>query len=294
MIVISSAAVLIRLCDDAGAAAIAAARMGIATLVLLPVAAARGRRILSIPPHCRGFILLSGIFLAAHFYLWMSSLKQTSVMSSVVIVTTNPIFVGLASYFLFKERVGSGLCLGILLAAVGGAVIALSDTHTGPTSLRGDGLSLCGALMASCYLLVGRKVRRDVDTLPYILPVYGIAAILLCAVAAGQRESWWEYRATTYVYLVLLALGPQLLGHSTLNWGLRHLSATFIAVCILAEPVGATLLAYFLLDEKIDLLQGIGAVLILAGIFLAAKAQFLPADTAARAVGRTAGRRQVR
>ncbi len=275
IVVISTAAILIKLCDDAPAAVIAAGRMTTAAIVLLPVGfATRGRRLVAVPRHCRPYIALGGVFLAAHFFFWMASLKHTSVASSVVIVTTNPLFIGLASYFLFKERIGRGLVVGIILAIVGGALVAVSDTQAGAGSLRGDLLSLLGAIMASCYLLTGRRVRREVDTLSYILPVYGIAAILLCALAVARGELFIGYSSATYLWLVLLGLGPQLVGHSTLNWGLKRLSATFIAICILGEPIGASVLAYFVLGEKATSLQVAGGVLILAGIFLAARAQF--------------------
>ncbi len=277
---ISTAAPLIKLCDDAAPAVIAAARMGIATVVLVPIAGVmRGRRLIAIPRRSVRPIVLAGLFLGAHFFFWISSLKYTSVLSSVVIVTTNPIFVALASRFLFKERVGLGLVYGIGCAIVGGVLIALSD-GSGVSGVGGNGemlygdlLALCGAVMASCYLLTGRRVRRDVDTLSYILPVYMIAAFLLCAIVLLLGETVLELRGSTYVYLVLLAIVPQLVGHSAFNWALRHLSATFIAICILGEPVGACVFAYFIVDESITVMQVVGGTLILAGIFLAAKAQ---------------------
>jgi len=275
IVVISTAAILIKLCEDAPAAVIAAGRMTTAALVLLPIGfATRGRRLVEVPRHCRPYLVLGGVFLAAHFFFWMASLKHTSVASSVVIVTTNPLFIGVASFFLFKERIGRGLVFGIILAIAGGALVALSDTQAGAGSLRGDLLSLLGAIMASCYLLTGRKVRREVDILSYILPVYGTAAVLLCALAVARGELLVHYNPATYLWLVLLGLGPQLVGHSALNWGLKHLSATFIAVCILGEPIGASVLAYFLLGERATALQIAGGGLILTGIFLAARAQF--------------------
>ncbi len=272
VLAISTAAVLIKLCDDAGPAVIAAARMGVAAIVLLPVAGVvHGRRLARIPRRNRLLIVLAGFFLAAHFFFWISSLKHTSVMSSVVIVTTNPIFVGIASWLLFKERLRGGQIAGILLACGGGVLIALSDAGGGEDSLYGDLLSLAGAVMASCYLLAGRAVRREVDTISYILPVYGIAAIVLCVAAWLRGEAALGLSSQTYLYLVLLALVPQVIGHSTLNWALKHMTATFIAVCILGEPIGATLFACLFLGETIAPLQGAGAVLILAGIWLSAK-----------------------
>ncbi|MFH1419357.1 MAG: DMT family transporter [Planctomycetota bacterium] len=271
---ISTAAPLIKLCDDAAPAVIAAARMGLATVLLVPIAGVmRGRRLIAIPRRSVWPIVLGGLFLGAHFYFWISSLKYTSVLSSVVIVTTNPIFVALASRVLFKERVGLGLVYGIAFAIVGGALIAFSDAGGESGTLHGDLLALCGAVMASCYLLTGRRVRRDVDTFSYILPVYMIAALLLCAIVLVCGETVLGLHRSTYVYLALLAIVPQLVGHSAFNWALRHLSATFIAMCILGEPIGACIFAHFIVDEAITAMQVVGGSLILAGIFLAARAQ---------------------
>jgi drug/metabolite transporter (DMT)-like permease len=267
---ISTAALFIKLAlADAAPVAIAAARMGIAAMVLAPLTIAiRGRRAVRIPPHCRLPILLAGLFLGAHFYFWTASLKETSVLSSVVIVTTNPIFVGIASFLFFREPLRRSLIIGILLAAAGGAVIAITDAGHSPGTVRGNLLALAGAVMASCYLLMGRRVRREVDILSYILPVYAIAAALLIGLALFLGKDVRGYRPSTYAYFVLLAIVPQLIGHSCLNWALAHASATMVAVCILGEPVGASLIALVVLKEVISGWQAAGAALILTGIFI--------------------------
>lgn len=285
MLSISSAAILVRLCDDAPPVVIAAARMGLSTILLfVGLTATRGARVLRIPRHLAPLVLLGGLLLGAHFYFWISSLRYTSVLSSVVIVTTNPIFVGLGSLLFFRERITRHLVFGILLAAAGGALISLSgsgsdgaaastSTDAVASTPYGNALALLGAVMASGYLLIGRKVRAEVDVFSYMLGVYGVAAILLCATAAAGGHSFGGYRGTTYLYFVALAVFPQLIGHGSLNYALKHLSATVVAVCILAEPVGAGILAYLLLGEGADGRQIVGAALILAGIFTATRRQ---------------------
>lgn len=271
---ISSASIFIKLSIDAPALVIAAARMAIATLVLLPIlTATRGGRLLKLPSSQIKFVALAGVMIAAHFAFWITSLKHTSVLSSVVLVTTNPLFVGIGSYVFFKERINRGLVLGILLGAAGGVLITLSDARGAPGSVYGNLLSLGGAIMMSGYLMIGRRVRRDVDALSYLLSVNGIAAVLLCAAVAVVGQSPLGYRTTTYVYFLLLGIVPQLIGHGVLNYALKHVTATLIAVCILGEPVGATLFAYFFLHEPIAGLQAAGGGLILAGIFVSARSQ---------------------
>lgn len=272
VVAVSTAAILIKLCDDAPAPVIAAARLGIATLILLPgTAVFRGWKSLRIPSRYIGHMVLAGLFLAGHFFFWITSLKHTSVLSSVVIVTTNPIFVGLASYALFKERLHKALLAAIALAGAGGAIIAVSDAGGQSGSLYGDFMSLCGAVMGSCYFLVGRKVRKDVDILSYILPVYAVAALALVAVAWGTGHSFAGYKNSTYLYFTLLAVVPQLIGHSSLNWSLRYMTATMLTVFVLGEPIGATIIAYFVLGETVTALQLLGGGLILIGIWMASR-----------------------
>lgn len=274
MVSISSAAILVRLCDDAPAAVTAAARLCIATLVLLPLLAVmRGPRILRVPRHLIGPILLGGVFLAAHFFFWMTSLWHTSVMSSVVIVTTNPIFVGIGSLLFFKEKMHRNLIFGILLAGIGGLVINFAGGAEGSStdSSYGNLLALCGAWTASGYLLVGRRVRRELDNLSYMLAVYGIAGLILLGFCALKGYSAMGYRPATYGWFVLLAVVPQLFGHGSLNYALQHVSATMVAVCILAEPIGASILAMIFLKETPGVLQVAGGLIILAGIYLASR-----------------------
>jgi drug/metabolite transporter (DMT)-like permease len=269
---ISTAAIFIKLCTDAPAVVIAAARLGIASVLLVPGAGAvRGRGLFDLPRRYLKHLLLAGLFLAVHFLLWITSLKHTSVLSSVVIVTTNPIFVGIASYLLFKEKPGAALILAIAVAAAGGALIALSDVQHKGGSLYGDALALGGAVMASCYFLVGRRVRRDVHFLSYVTPVYATAAVLLLASAVVTGHSFTGYAPSTYLYFVLLAVVPQLLGHSSLNWALRYVTATVVAVVVLGEPIGSSVLAYIFLHESVTPMQVLGGGLILVGIFIAVR-----------------------
>jgi drug/metabolite transporter (DMT)-like permease len=263
----STAAIFIKLCD-APALIIATYRMVFASLLLLPYALYKktgrtwGRKEI-------GWLILSGFFLSLHFTFWIGSLKYTSVASSVVLVTTYPIFVGIGSRLFLKERMGLFLIFGIMLSILGSGLISYGDMAISREALMGDGLALLGAITASGYFLVGRKMRKSQDLLSYIFPVYSTAGFLLVIFSLLSQKNFIGYSWTTYLFLFLLALIPQLIGHTTINWALKYLPASMVAITYLGEPVGSTILAYFILNEALTPWKIFGGILILAGILAA-------------------------
>ncbi len=276
LIVISFASIWIRWAE-APPISIAVYRVGLAALLLTPLAlSTRRQHLQALTGSDLRYALLGGVCLALHFIFWISSLEFTSVASSVVLVTTNPIFVALGSRFFLRESVTLGLVVGIAISLVGGMLIGYGDFLAGPNVLLGDGLALLGALMASAYLLVGRRLRAHTDLVTYIFVVYGAAAIVLLAIAALLQQPLVGFPKETYLWLALLAFGPQLIGHTSLNWALKHVPASTVAVIILGEPVGSTVLAYFLLSEPITALKAVGGALILVGIYLSSRRSVTP------------------
>jgi drug/metabolite transporter (DMT)-like permease len=271
LIAISLASVLIKICE-APPLIIAAYRLGLATLALLILFPKRAMQGFSFLPQ-KDFLLclLAGIFLCFHFAFWITSLKYTSVASSIILVTTNPIFVALASTFFLREKISWVLLAAILLAILGGVIIAWEDFEKGRDNLWGDALALAGAVMASGYLLVGRRIRQKLELVPYITLVYGVAAIFLITFAFLNGDSFFNYPAREYILFFLLAIIPQLVGHTSLNWALKFFSATLVAVIILGEPIGATILAYIFLAEPLTKQIFWGGTLVLIGIYFAAR-----------------------
>jgi drug/metabolite transporter (DMT)-like permease len=275
ILAVSSSAFLITFARQDGmpAVAIAALRLSIAALVLAPLALTRGRDDLRrLVPRDLALAMLSGFFLALHFAFWISSLDYTSVMSSIVFVSTNPLFVALASVIILRESLRRGTLIGIAVAAIGGVFVGLTDLErAGGESLQGDALALAGAVAVSGYLIIGRSLRGRLSLIPYITLVYSTAAIVLLAMAWVMDISLWGYSPTAYALVVLLAAGPQLIGHTSYNWVLKYLSATFITLTILAEPIGATVLAVPILGQVPEPIKLAGGALILVGIYLAAR-----------------------
>lgn len=225
--------------------------------------------------HCNVRILgatsLSGLFLALHFAFWIRSVQMTSIASSATLVSTTPLFVALFGHFCRGEQLPGRSWLGILLAIAGSSLIAGNDFHFSSEALCGDLLALAGALAASGYLLVGRFVRRTLDLGTYTLGAYGSAALLLLASNLYTATPLSGFSNQTYLVLILLAVIPQLIGHTTFNWTLGFLSPTTVAVLILGEPLGATLLAYLFFEEALSPLKALGFFVLSTGIVLTVK-----------------------
>lgn len=263
---VSFGAIFIRLAADAPPLAASAWRLMVAAVLLVPLALVRRKRTLT--PPATLWCVASGIALALHFILWISSLSYTSIASSVLFVTTHPLFVGLGSFLVWKERPARSLWMGASVAVFGGAILGFGDLQLTGNALIGDGLAVGGGLMAAVYFMIGRHVRRTVDATEYVAVTYSVAALLVLVLCAATRTPLFSYSGTTIGFLLLLGLIPQLIGHSTFNWALRHLPASHVSILILGEPVGSGLLAFLIFREAPAGLNLVGAALILGGIYL--------------------------
>jgi drug/metabolite transporter (DMT)-like permease len=273
VVAMSWAAPLIRL-SSAPPLAIAAWRLTFATLMLAPaLAASPGRREWSaLGPAARRIAVVAGICLAFHFASWITSLRLTSVAASAVLVSLSPVFAWAFSRAFLGERPARRQALGIVLAIVGAGIIALGDAgRSGRAALVGDLLALAGAAFGGAYFVIGRRLRADLGLVPYITPVYGVAAVVLLAWAAGRGEAFVAYRATDWAIFAALAAGPMIVGHGGLNYALRYLPAYTVNVAALGEPIGATLIAWLLpaIAEPPGLPALAGGILALGGIALA-------------------------
>ena len=265
--VVSSAAVLIRLAD-APALTIAAYRLSLAAMVVVPLGlATEWGALRALTRRQWGLVLASAVCLAAHFTFWITSLEHTSVASSVVIVTSNPILVALGASALLREQSSPRVLAGIGAATAGGVVIALGDWGLGDRRLFGDLLALGGAVAVAGYYIAGRSLRERLGLFGYVAPVYGVAAVLLLAAALATGTQMTGFTVEVYGWLLLLALLPQLVGHTSLNWSLGYLPATLVATAVMAEPVAASLLAWAVLDEAPPVFSVAGGALVLAGVF---------------------------
>jgi drug/metabolite transporter (DMT)-like permease len=307
ILAVSTASIFIRFAQrEAPSLVIAALRLTVASLVLAPVALIRHRDELKKLTRGDLFLgILSGAFLAVHFATWISSLEYTTVASSVVLVSTGPLWVALLSPIFLKEPLTRPVLIGMVLALLGGTIIGLSDScsialpapvsqaqvsgatngsavegliacppiseFVQGTAFLGNFLALAGAWMVAGYLMIGRRLRGGMSLVPYIFVVYGIAAIVLLGIMFAAGQSPIGFSPIFYVWIVLLALVPQLIGHSTYNWALRYLPAALVSITTLGEPIGSAILAYFILREVPTVLTIFGGILILAGIYISSR-----------------------
>lgn len=273
ILAVSTGAIFARLAD-APALVIAAYRVGLATLILAPFAWWKVRdELLNLSASEFKFAVLSGLFLALHFAAWISSLNYTSVANSVVLVNTNPLWVGLLAPAITGERIKPVILACIFISVIGAAIIGAGDLVIGGKAILGDGLALAGAICASTYLLLGRNLRRKLSLLAYIFVCYGSAAVLLWVAVLTFNMPVAGFGSGTFAAFWAMALIPQLIGHSSYNWALKWLSTSIIAISLLGEPIGSTILAYIIFDEGLTWLKVIGGILILSAIYLAGSSE---------------------
>ncbi len=281
VLVIATASILIRYAQNAQvpSLSIAAIRLGVSAAVLSVIVALRYAQWPQGITMRHGWLaVLSGACLAAHFATWITSLQYTSVASSAALVATTPLWVGIVARVWFKEALNRYRIIGMALTIAGSIGIAVSDqtASVGTNPLLGNLLAIVGAISGSAYFLLGRGLRSDIPLLHYIWMTYGAAALVLLVAALGFGYTTVPAAGMTWLVLIGLALGPQLLGHTSINYAMRHLSALLVTIALLGEPLGSAILAFVLFQEQVAPLQVVGLVGLLLGIAVTAVGERTP------------------
>ena len=196
---------------------------------------------------------------------------MTSVASSVVLVYTSPIWTAVISHFFLKEEISANILLGIFISIVGVALIAYSGVAVGVSTSKGNLLALLGGVMAGIYLSLGRILRKNKTTIAYSGSVYLTASVILFLISIISGRALTGYSFDMYILLLMIGIIPQLIGHTSFNWALKHKSAMSVSVLMLGEPVGATLLAIAFLHEIPSGGELIGGGILLTGIYFSSK-----------------------
>jgi drug/metabolite transporter (DMT)-like permease len=249
--------------------------------LLIPSAATTMRKELKETPldgKEAAMLLGVGVVLACHFALWVTSLTMTTVASSVLLVTFHPVFVGIVGFYFLKERLSKINLIGMAIAFVGTFVLLYGDftANSGTSGTNpglGDLLAFLGGLAAGVYILAGRYFRRTRGLITYVFMVYlgcTVTLFIMCVIANLTAGIPFVYPPKEYLLFLLMALGPGIFGHTVYNWALKYVKATLVSVSLLGEPIGASILAFFLLAQVPTSLTLIGGIGILIGIYLTA------------------------
>ena len=273
VVAVSTGAIFVR-AAEAPSLVTAAYRVGIASLVLLPLAWVKARdELAALTVRDMGLVVSAGAFLALHFATWIASLDHTSVAASVILVNTNPIWVGLLTPLLTSDRIPAGTVVCILLSVLGAAIIGWGDLAGGGRALWGDALALMGSICAALYLLMGRNLRRRLSLVSYIVLCYGSAAVFLWTAVLVSGQPISGFSPATWGAFCGMALFSQLVGHTSYNWALKWVRTSTVAISLLGEPIGASILAYLFFNEAVTGLKVVGGGLILLAIYLAARVE---------------------
>lgn len=290
IIAVSTASLLIRLAQvEAPSFVIAAGRMIIASALIGIFTSAKLREELPrLPRKTTILLIMAGIFLGFHFATWITSLEYTSVASSVVIVTTAPLWVAIFSPLFLKEKITKWIIIGLMVSLVGSVIVGLNSactitmsqlvcqtifTFTSGRMFIGNILALLGAFFSAGYLIVGRSTRNSLSLTSYTFVVYSVAAFILIILVILSGQSIAGFSQNTYFFIIALAVLPQLIGHSSFNWALKYLSAAVVSIALLGEPIGTVILSYLFLKESPTILEIVGGVLILCGIIISSRSR---------------------
>jgi drug/metabolite transporter (DMT)-like permease len=270
VLALSTSAIFVKLAD-APSSITAFYRLFFTTLILLPLLLFKKENwqaLHSLSKRQLGLGLLSGLFLAIHYVLWFESLNYTSVASSTVIVTLQPLFSFVGGHFLFKERFSKGAIASCFVSLIGCFIIGRGDFEVSYQALFGDVLAFIAAGVITAYFFIGQHMRKKLSVIPYSILGYSSSAFFLAMYAFRQNVSFIDYPLNTWESFIGLALIATILGQMVFNWLLKWLSASAISMSILGETVGTCILAYFILGEVISLQQGTGITITFVGLSL--------------------------
>ncbi|WP_181350158.1 DMT family transporter [Thalassobacillus sp. CUG 92003] len=269
VISVSTAAVFVKMANEAPASIIANYRLLFAVIIMAPYVLWKHRsEFYKISKRDWLLTTASGIFLALHFILWFESLNYTSVASSVVLVTLQPIFAFMGTYLFFQEKFTAGAVLSMIIAITGSFLIGWGDFQVSGLALFGDILALLGAVMVTGYFLMGQNLRKRLSLMTYTFVVYGMASLALIVYNLVLQHSFTGYPVDHWTLFLALAIIPTFFGHTLFNWSLKWLSTSTISMSILFEPVGASILAYVILGEGITWFQWLGGSIVIFGLMM--------------------------
>lgn len=269
VLAVSFSSILIKW-SDAPASILGMYRLLFTVFLFLPFLPWRKMKILFKNSTVKEWLMLvvSGVFLGLHFLFWMESFSHTTVASAMILTALEPVFVVIGAYFLFKEKTSKVGTISILIAVSGSMIIASGDIGVSKTALYGDLLSVLGTVAVSVHMLAGQDLCRKMPPIIYSFAVFLIGGLVLFVYNICTNVSLTQYDTKDWWIFLLLALIPNIFGHALFNWLLKYVGATTISMAILGEPIGAIILAYFLLGEMTTASQLVGGMIVMISVMI--------------------------
>ncbi len=210
--------------------------------------------------------VMVGFFLAIHFIFWVTAFEYTAVANAVIFIALQPIFTMLFEALWAKDDLQPGIIIGVVLAVTGSFIVGMGDLSNLFASILGDSLAILAAFFAGIYLFSGRSLRKELDYFPYIYVVYCYASLFLLLGVLFAGLPFTGYGSQNWLFLIALAAGPTVIGHSVLNLAVRYVPTTLVSVAIIGEPILTTIWAWLLLGDRITPLTLLGGAMILSGV----------------------------
>ncbi|MGO4370643.1 DMT family transporter [Paenibacillus sp. MCAF20] len=267
IIAISFSSIFVRW-SEADVAVIAMYRLYLTNLLMLPFVWKYRHEFMRLSARQWRLLALSGVMLGAHFLLWMASLRLTTVASSTVLLTLEPLLVMLGSYWLFRTKANRMMLWGLGIALIGSILIGAGDFSLSGDALLGDVLSMLGAAAVAVHMLAGKQLRNEISAFVYNFAVFFLAATSLALYNVVLGNPFTGYSGREWGLFLLLAIVPTLFGHYLFNWLLKYMNAAAVSMAVLGEPVISSLLAWWLLKESLSAYQLAAGVFILFGVWL--------------------------
>lgn len=236
-------------------------------ILMLPFVLKHGRTLKHISGIEWTLLILSGTFLALHFLFWMGSLKLTTVASSTILLSLQPVFVMAGAFIAFREKTTKPAIVGMVVAIIGAVMIGWGDIGISPQHIQGDILSILGTIVVAIHMLIGQKLLKTIPAALYSFTVFLTAVIVFAIYNTLLLIPMTGYSGKDWGIFLLLAIVPTVFGHVLFNWLLKYVTAATISMAILGEPVGASLLAYLLLNETLNIAQCLGGAIVLSGLY---------------------------
>jgi len=290
LIPISLAPSLVKLCEqEIGANAVAFHRNWIATIIFALMTTFESFRRsdsddqpLEKKPFTKwewGLLLITGTAGAIYFLLWVWSVTKTSIANVTLLSNLNPLFVGLAGYFLLGRRYDNRFAIGMVIALVGAIAFELNKVQFGSNQILGDGLAFLTAIFIATYLMLIERLRTRFTTATIMLSRCGMTTLFLLPILPLTEDRLLPYSGMGWFFIIFQALFCQVLGQGLLAYSLSKLSSGVVAVTLLLEPVLASIFAWFIFSEQVSLFGWVMFAVVLVGIYLAQSSQSVVKET---------------